>query len=428
MLVGDTPSRTLSEMKILYISQYFPPEIGAPAARVSELSDRWSKAGHDVTVLTGFPNHPTGRIHPDYRKRFRRLTSSESFKNVRVVRTWLWPLPNRKSWERIGNYTSFFISAIVRGLFLRRPEVIVATSPQLLVGLAGWALARLKGVPVVLEVRDIWPDAILAAGVSRKGSVLEKSLTSISRFLYKRCDYIVGVTPGIVEELVSTKDVPRDKIGLVMNGADPAFFSSNGGPDVRAQLNLEDKVVISFIGTIGLAYSVMMIVEAATRLKTKEGIRFLVIGEGVQREPLLQEAQRRRLKNLIVTGQKPREEIPAALRATDVCLILLKPNPVNAQAVPNRIGEYLAAGKAIIAAVEGEAKEILKASGAAICIDPENLDQLVSAIQTLAESRELRTRMGRSGRRYMEANMTRDKNAEVYLEILRAVQARSGGA
>src|SRR5207248_8713904 len=142
-------------VNILYISQYFPPEMGAPAARAAELSRHWARAGHEVTVLTGFPNHPTGVVPPEYRSRFHRLIAREEFDGVRVVRTWLLPLPNRKAHERMLNYSSFAISAAATGMFGKGPDVVIASSPQLLVGLSGWWVSRTKRVPFIFEVRDL---------------------------------------------------------------------------------------------------------------------------------------------------------------------------------------------------------------------------------------------------------------------------------
>src|SRR5258708_39728350 len=150
---------------IVYISQYFPPEMGAPAARVSELSRHWVRAGHEVTVLTGFPNHPDGVIRPEYRTRFRRMISREILEGIKVVRTWLLPFPNRKAYERMLNYSSFCASAAIAGSFLDRPDVAIATSPQLLVGLSGWWVARVKGAPFVLELCVLLPVTLASVGM-----------------------------------------------------------------------------------------------------------------------------------------------------------------------------------------------------------------------------------------------------------------------
>src|SRR5271167_2664841 len=183
-------------VKILYVSQYFPPEMGAPAARAAELSRHWAAAGHEVTVLTGFPNHPTGVVPPEYRSKFWRMVSREITDGVNVVRTWLLPLPNRKAHERMLNYSSFCVSAASTGLFLSRPDVVIATSPQLLVGLSGWWLARWKRVPFVFEVRDLWPESLAAVGMGSSDSLLHRVLAKIAGFLYRRSDRVVVVTPA----------------------------------------------------------------------------------------------------------------------------------------------------------------------------------------------------------------------------------------
>jgi colanic acid biosynthesis glycosyl transferase WcaI len=189
-------------VKILYVSQYFPPEMGAPAARAAELAYRWAEAGHDVSVLTGFPNHPTGVVPEEWRTRLRRLIYKEQIRpkenqnlptspgsrkpeaaHVNVYRTWLWPLPNRKAHERMRNYASFSLSAALRGMTIPCPDVIIATSPQLLVGLSGWWLSFSRQVPFVFEVRDLWPESLVAVGAGSEDSFLHHALGAISGFL-----------------------------------------------------------------------------------------------------------------------------------------------------------------------------------------------------------------------------------------------------
>lgn len=409
-------------MKIVYVSQYFPPEMGAGSARVSELSRHWVEAGHDVTVLTGFPNYPTGEVHPHYKREIRRLTMTERWQGVKVVRTWLWPLPNRKSWERISNYTSFFISAIARGLFLRRSDAIVATSPQLLVGLAGWALARLKRVPVVLEVRDIWPDAILASDVSRPGSLLDKALSAISRFLYKRCDHIVVVTPAFVEELVTRWDVPKDKVSLVMNGVETDTFTPGDGSPMRTSLGLEGRFVVSYVGTVGYAHGIGTVLAAAERAKDElPEVTFLVVGEGAEREHLQSAARGRGLDNIMFAGQMPREQIPDVLNASDAALVLLKRTDAFKQVIPTKMLEFMSSGTPVVLGVEGQARDIVEAAGGGVYIEPENVDQLLEATATLRDSEELRSRLGSSGRAHMVAEFSRARTARDYVDILQDI-------
>src|SRR5260370_34606752 len=187
---------------MFYVSQCFTRELGHTAARAAELSRHWAAAGHDVTVLTGFPNHPTGIVPPAYRNIFRRLVAHENTDGVNVVRTWLLPFPNRKAHERMLNYSSFCVSAASTGLFLSRPDVVIATSPQLLVGLSGWWLARCKRVPFVFEVRDLWPESLAAVGMGDRNSLLHRTLAQIAGFLYRHADRIVVVTPAVADYLV----------------------------------------------------------------------------------------------------------------------------------------------------------------------------------------------------------------------------------
>ncbi len=216
-------------MKILYVSQYFPPEMGAPAARAAELAQHWTQAGHQVTVLTGFPNHPTGVVPPEYRRAFRRLIMRETVGDANVIRTWLAPLPNRKAWERMLNYSSFCISSAISGLFISRPDVVIATSPQLLVALSGWWLARWKRVPFVFEVRDLWPESLTAVGLGADSSILHRFLARIAGFLYAKADRIVVVTSAFREYLIQHWRLPPEKLAVVENGVETELFAPQQG-------------------------------------------------------------------------------------------------------------------------------------------------------------------------------------------------------
>jgi glycosyltransferase involved in cell wall biosynthesis len=217
-------------VKILYVSQYFSPEMGAPAARASELSRHWSRMRHEVTILTGFPNHPTGIVPEEWRSRLRRLHFTETVDGIQIVRTWLWPLPNRRAHERILNYTSFCLSAGLSGLPLRRPDVIIATSPQLLCALSGWWLAWCKRVPFVFEIRDLWPESLAAVGASREGRLLHRMLGAVAGFLYRRADRIVVVSPAFKDRLMRDWNIRAEKICVVENGVETDLFRLASAP------------------------------------------------------------------------------------------------------------------------------------------------------------------------------------------------------
>lgn len=409
-------------MKILYVSQYFPPEKCAPAARVSELAQRWSKNGHDITVLTGFPNHPTGILHPDYRKRFRRLLNREQSGDVHVVRTWLWPLPNANIWKRVICYLSFFLSACVAGLFCRRPDVLIATSPQLLVGVSGWFLAHWFEVPFVLEIRDLWPESLGAVGARGCRTQLYRAVGRLAGFLYKRADQIVVVTPAFHHELVTRWDVPARKISVVENGIEPELFSPTGPGHVRSAFALEGKFVVSYIGTLGMAHGLETVLRAAELLRTRcPAAHILLMGDGAERSAIEKEAATRSLHNVSLLPSQPHEDIPAFVRASDICLVTLKKADAFRSVIPSKMLEFMACGRAVVLSVEGQAAEILQQANAGVSIEPEAPEQLADAILSLYRQSDLRGRMGANGRAYVRQRFTRERTAAKYIVVLQSV-------
>lgn len=406
-------------MRILYVSQYFPPEMGAPAARASELSRHWASAGHDVTVLTGFPNHPTGVVPPEYRKQLRHLVKRQPIDGANVVRTWLLPFPNRKAYERILNYSSFCASAAVTGLFLPQPDVVIASSPQLLVALSGWWLARCKRVPFVFEVRDLWPESLVAVGIGNGSSPLHRALASIAGFLYRRSSHIVVVTPAFEDHLVEHWSVPRKKISVVENGVETELFSPQPAIELRRELGADNKFVVSYIGTIGMAHGLETLITAADKLReTNPDVLFLIVGEGAEKEKIIALARRKGLANLRFVDQQPREKIPAYIGASDVCLVLLKKTEVFKTVIPTKMLEFMSCGRPVILGVEGQARAILDEARAGIAIEPENPAGLVKAILQLAANRDAARIMGENGRAFIVRKFSRRHTAEKYVRVL----------
>ena len=407
-------------MKILYVSQYFPPEMGAPAARAAELSRHWARMGHDVTVLTGFPNHPTGVVPADWRARLHRLRYTETVDGARVIRTWLWPLPNRKAHERIRNYASFCVSAGISGLALHKPDVIIATSPQLLCALAGWWLALWKRVPFVFEVRDLWPESLAAVGAGSEGSLLHRTLGAIAGFLYRRADRIVVVAPAFVDHLIRYWNVPAAKISIVENGVETDLFRLDpAAMEVRKQLKLEDRFLICYIGTMGNAHGLETLITAAEELQVAlPSAMFLLIGEGAEKERIVQLAAARALTNIQFLGQQPRERIPAYISAADLCLVTLKKTELFKTVIPTKLLEYMACERPVIVAVDGQARQIIEEAGAGVFVEPENSQDMVKAILDLAEDPEHRRLMGTSGRQYIVNKFSREKTARDYITVL----------
>lgn len=410
-------------MKILYVSQYFPPEMGAPAARVYELSRHWVAAGHRVTVLTGFPNHPTGLVVPGYRRAWRRGTYREWMDGIEVVRTWLYPAPNRLPRERVLNYTSFFISACVRGVFLPSPHVVIGTSPQLLTGLAGWWIARTKGCPFVFEIRDLWPESLMASGISRAGSPLVRVLNRLARFLYKHADHVVVVTDAFKEYLAERWGVPLDRISVVENGVDTDMFSPVvDGEAVRAELGLTTRFVVSYIGTIGYAHGLDVVLEAASRLRDSfPDITFLLVGEGANRERLEAQVRVKALDNVRFVGQQPRQRIPGLIRASDICLVLLRDAECFTMVLPSKMLEFMACGVPVILGVDGYARRVLERAQAGVFVPPGSAEYLTLAVRRLYADPALRKRLGEQGRVFVERHYQRAAKAAAYLAVLEAV-------
>ncbi|HTU42712.1 MAG TPA: glycosyltransferase family 4 protein [Candidatus Aquilonibacter sp.] len=409
-------------MRILYISQYFPPEMGAPAARVAELSRHWADAGHQVTVLTGFPNHPTGVVPAEYRQKLRRLTAREQVGAVDVVRSWLLPFPNRKAYERMLNYTSFAASAAVTGLTLQRPDVVIATSPQLLVGLAGWWLAGWKRVPFVFEVRDLWPESLSAVGMGRSNSVLYRILGKMADFLYRSADRIVAVAPAFEEHLVEHWRVPREKISVVENGVEANFFTPGEESNLRKQLGVENRFVVSYVGTMGMAQRLETVIEAAAILQsTNPEIVFLFVGEGAEKRRLVSRARECNLNNLQFIDQQCREKMPAYIRASDVCLVPLKKDELFKTVIPSKMLEFMSCARPVILGVEGQARAILEEARAGISIEPENAGALANAIRYLAANGQAAYEFGQNGREYVIRKFSRGHTADRYIQLLEEV-------
>ncbi len=411
-------------MNILYISQYYPPEVAAGAVRVSELARAWVKAGNKVTVLTGFPNHPTGVVHPDYKRRIRRLFFREEVQGVDVVRTWLMPLPNRKSRERIINYGSFAFSAGWRGLFMHRPHVVIATSPPLTVGLTGWWLSKAKRAPFVFEVRDLWPESITAVGMGKSTSPFMRALARMALFLYRSADQVVAVTPAIRDEIVKKSGIPEDRASVVLNGVDVDLFSpsANGNRQVKKALGLDGKFVVSYIGTLGAAHGLMTMLEAAKALQPQfPQIEFLLVGEGADKANLVHSTTQMGLNNVRFLPLQPREKIPDIARASDVCLVLLRKADVFTTVLPTKMLEFMASGRAVVLGVDGQARKILEDAGGGLSVQPENVSELVQAIVRLHQDPALCSAMGFRGRNYVETHLSRAQTADEYLSLLEKV-------
>ena len=400
--------------------------MGAPAARAAELALHWTEAGHDVTVLTGFPNHPTGVLHSQYRRPFRRLVMREKAGKAHILRTWLLPRPNRKAHERMLNYASFCVSASITGHLVSRPDVVIATSPQLLVGLAGMWLARWKNVPFVFEVRDLWPESLAAVGMGNEQSMLYRMLRRTTGMLYQRAQLIVVVTNAFRDHLQEHWKLDPAKISVVQNGVETDLFAPRM-PDLALRRQMgggEGKFLVCYVGTIGMAQGLATLLDAAAQLQqSAPHVAFSLIGEGADKERIVSLAKSRSLRNVQFLDQQPRERIPAYICAADAGLVLLKRNDLFKTVIPTKMLEFMSCGRPVVLGVDGEAREIVQRSHAGVFVEPESATQLAQAITDLSENTALCETMAWNGRQYALRHFCRRQTANEYIEILEAVLA-----
>ena len=406
-------------MRILFFSHYYAPEVNAPASRTSEHCRAWAARGHEVTVVTSAPNHPHGKVYPGYRNKF---CQSETMDGVRVIRVWTMIAANEGFARRILNYVSYLVSVLILLPWLPRADVIVSTSPQFFCGLAGLFARWVKRAPWVLEIRDLWPESIVAVGAMRKGPVI-RFLEWLEGFAYRQADAIVSVTRSFVPHIAARCDAPG-KIAVIINGADlSAYVRSDDGEAVRESLNLQDKFVGAYVGTHGMAHGLSTILDAAELLKDDPRFVFLMVGDGAERARLQAEREARGLANVLILGQRPKAEMPGFWSATDASLILLKKSDTFKIVLPSKMAEAMAMQCPIILGVEGEARALLEDARAGIAIEPENARQLADSMRELADDRALAASYGRAGREFAGVHFDRAKVAARYLDLLEDVAA-----
>ncbi len=409
-------------MDILYLSQYFPPEIGAPAARVHELSREWVRLGHRVQVVTAFPNHPTGIVPPEYRGR---LVDREMIDGIEVLRNWTLAVPNRALPLRVATQLSFPLSVIGLGLpRVRRPDVVLATSPSIFTSVSGLAYARVLRAPFVFEVRDLWPQLFIEMGLVRNRALI-RVLETAELFQYRQARRVVVVTRRF-KEILAGRGVPAGKIDVIRNGVDLETFREDAGAraEIRARHGLDGRFVLGYIGTHGLLHGLSSVLDAADRLRDDDGIRFLFVGHGHEREKLLASAAKRRLPNVVFVPGRPRDEIPGYYSACDACLIALRRDPFLAENfVPSKLFEIMGCGRPVVASLAGEGAEIVREAGAGVVVEPEDGAALAAAVRELSSRPEQVSELGRAARRAAEAQYSRRVLAQRYAAILGEVAA-----
>jgi glycosyltransferase involved in cell wall biosynthesis len=410
-------------MKVLLITHYFPPEIGAPQARLSEFARSWAEDGHDVTVLTGMPNHPTGIVPDAYRGA---LLRRERVDGYRILRTWLYATPNEGFVRKIFGHLSFMLTAVLLGTGkVGRQDVVVASSPTFFSLFSAWFIARVKRARFVVEVRDLWPAIFVELGVLTNRTAI-RLLERLELRVYRAADHVVLVSEGF-RDVLEERGVPAGKLSVIRNGVDLERFGTHTPrtDEARARLGARspDDVVVLYLGAHGISHGLTAVADAAAELQDHPQIRFAFVGEGAAKADLQTRIDQLGLDNVVTLPGVPREQVPELLAAADICLAPLRDVPLFSTFIPSKIFEYLGSSRTVIGSLRGEPARILEEAGAVV-VEPERPEALADAVRTLAADAERRQTMGAKGRRYVEANFDRRQLAAQYTDLFRTITER----
>lgn len=396
-------------MRILYLSQYFPPEVGATQTRAYEMARYLVASGHQVTMLTEVPNHPSGIIPPAYR---RKLWERADLDGIEVIRVWVKASPIKTFATRMAFYISYMICAAVAGLLLARGryDVIFATSPPLFVGGSALVLSYMRRIPLVFEVRDLWPESAVALGeiTSTRAALLAGKLEEMC---YNRARCVVVVTAGIRRRLEERGF--GSKLAFIPNGANTDLFRPvpEAGAALRKELGLADKFVVVYAGIHGVAQGLETVLEAAHRLQHEPGVHFLLVGEGPKKAELMARRDRLGLANVTMLAERPRSEMPAYLSAADVVLVPLRRLDLFQGALPSKMFDAWACGRPVILSIDGEARQVLEQAGAGVYVEPEDSEQMAQAVLQLRGDPDCLHCFGQRARRFVEQHFSRQQLA-----------------
>ncbi|MEM8557588.1 MAG: glycosyltransferase family 4 protein [Bacteroidota bacterium] len=406
-------------MRVLFVSNYFPPEVNAPATRLYEHAKQWVADGGEVEVLTSVPNFPEGEVYAGYENRL----TLEEHEGIEALRVPMYVAANEGGFKRIRSYLSFMRSAIQNARRVRqKPDIVVGTSPQFFCALAGYWIARRFGVPFVLEVRDLWPESVVAVGAMSRNWII-RFFEKVERYLYRHADHVVVVTDSFVDHVVRG-GARRECVSVIKNGADldrlREPLDETERAQVRSQHGWNGKFVAAYMGTIGMAHRADVLLKAAQRCEDPD-IAWVVVGAGAERAALERRAAELALPNFYLVDKQPKERIFYYLAESDVSVVHLRDLPLFRTVIPSKLFEAMAFGTPIVLGVRGESKNLIDSSGAGLSVPPEDPEALVEAVLSLKQDRERYERAARDGQRFVAEHFDRRKLARRYWSLLEKV-------
>ncbi len=410
-------------LKILFITENFPPEVNAAATRVYERACYWAKSGHSVTVLTCFPNFPQGKVYPGYRQS---LWDDSVMDGIRVIRLPTYVARNEGFFRRTIDFVSFMFVGIAAGLFVRRPDVVMATSPQFFSAVAGWSIGVLKRRPFVFEVSDLWPASIAAVGAMTRGKLF-RMLEALELFLYRRAAAVIVLTASFREDLIR-RGIDSRKIAVVINGVDLSRYQKcEKDKELLDLFRLREKFVVGYIGTLGMAHGLDNAVAAAELLRDDERFRMVFVGDGAVKRTLQAQVEKTKLGNVIFIAPQPKSMMPRIWSICDAALIHLKDDAIFGEVIPSKMFEAMAMGVPLLmAAPVGEASRILEREAAGVRVSSADPTALADEARRWLDHPEFVRRYATSSVR-AAPRYSRQRQAETVMAVLSVVCLGRGG-
>ncbi len=388
-------------MKLLFISQLFDPEYSIKGLSFLQ---GINKSGFDIDVITTFPNYPTGKIYPGYKKK---LWQVENHDGVRIIRVYSYISHSRSKLSRALSYLTFMFFALFASLFIKRADVIYAYHPQLTTGLVAWIVKCFKKTPYITDVQDLWPDALIATGLAKKG-ILYQFINSFCQFIYSKSDHVIVLSKGYRDALIK-RGVPANKISFIYNWSSDSSLVNNPVNVLSFLDKYESKFM--YAGNLGSAQNLKSIIAAFSNIKDNSACLVLV-GSGVEEVMLKKYSESLDVKNIYFIGYVSSGEIKQYLQAADVLVVHLKNEDLFKITIPSKVQSSLSVGKPILMAVGGEANEIVEEAGAGICALPEDEESLLAAIKEMLSRREEWGEMGARGKSFYNDNMSQELAVE----------------